>query len=105
MEFYQGVLGLKLNNRYMAGPGMELAFLGEGNTQIELVCAENTECQNPGKGISLGFQVESVEDTLSVLEMKGIPVSRGIIQPNPHIRFFFVKDPDGYEIQFVEMIS
>ena len=105
LDFYEGFLGLKLNKRYMAGPGMVLAFLGEGNTQIELVCAENTKCEGPGKGLSMGFQVESLEDTLTLVEKKGIPVSRGILQPNPHIRFFFVKDPDGYEIQFVEMIS
>ena len=105
LDFYEGFLGLRLNNRYMAGPGMELAFLGEGNTQIELVCAENSKVEDAGKGISMGFQVESLEDTLDALEKKGIPVSKGIIQPNPHIKFFFVKDTDGYEIQFVEMIS
>ena len=26
-----------------------------------------------------------------------------IMEPNPHVRFFFVKDPDGYPVQFVEI--
>ncbi|HBE76529.1 MAG TPA: glyoxalase, partial [Firmicutes bacterium] len=26
----------------------------------------------------------------------------GPFQPNPHIKFFFVKDPDGFSVQFVE---
>ncbi len=30
LKFYQEVVGLKLNRRFEAGPGVEIAFLGDG---------------------------------------------------------------------------
>ena len=33
---------------------------------------------------------------------KDIPIIRGPISPNPHVRFFFIKDPNGIEVQLVE---
>ncbi|HCX61202.1 MAG TPA: glyoxalase, partial [Clostridiales bacterium] len=40
LAFYQDVVGLKLMNRFNAGPGMEISFLGEGETKLELICSE-----------------------------------------------------------------
>jgi lactoylglutathione lyase len=36
---------------------------------------------------------------------KGIPVESGPVQPNPHVKFFFIKDPNGMKIQLVENIN
>jgi lactoylglutathione lyase len=33
---------------------------------------------------------------------KGLEIAGGPYQPNPHIRFFYVKDPNGVSVQFVE---
>ncbi|NLN52670.1 MAG: VOC family protein, partial [Firmicutes bacterium] len=53
-------------------------------------------------GISLGFEVESVDKMIEFVQSKGIKVVSGPTQPNPHVKFFFVKDPNGVSIQFVE---
>ena len=29
----------------------------------------------------------------------------GPISPNPHIRFFFVRDPDGYYVEIIEELD
>ena len=40
LKFYEEIAGLKPVDRFQAGPGMEIAFLGEGETKIELICNE-----------------------------------------------------------------
>ena len=39
---------------------------------------------------------------MTSMKEKGIPIHSGPFQPNPHARFFFVLDPNGLKIQFVE---
>lgn len=104
ISFYQDIIGLKLNQRHIAGLGLEMAFLGEGDTQIELICNKNNYAASDGKGVTIGFKVESVEETLKTVMEKGIHVTKGIMKPNPYVKFFHVKDPNGYEVQFVEQM-
>ncbi|WP_017413804.1 VOC family protein [Clostridium tunisiense] len=102
LKFYEEILNLKVNRRFNAGPGIEIAFLGDGETKIELICDKNNEDINVGKDISWGFQVDSVDKMISFLKEKGIAIADGPIQPNPHTKFFYVIDPNGLKIQFVE---
>lgn len=102
LKFYQEIVGLKIDRRFNAGPGMEIAFLGDGETKVELICNENVKEVNMGKDISLGFEVESVENMMNFVQEKGIQMHSGPFQPNPHVKFFFVLDPNGLKIQFVE---
>jgi lactoylglutathione lyase len=37
LKFYEEIVGLKLTERFQAGPGMEISFLGEGETKVELI--------------------------------------------------------------------
>lgn len=104
VAFYMEVIGLKLNQRHVAGPEIEMAFLGDGDTQIELICNKNVKESHRGKGISMGFKVDSLDNTLKMVKEKGIDVTKDIIKPNPYVKFFFINDPDGYEIQFVEQM-
>lgn len=102
LKFYQEIVGLTLNKRFQAGPEMEIAFLGEGETQVELICNKNNDKVNMGTDISLGFEVKSADEMLTLLKEKNINVLSDLIQPNPHVRFFFVADPNGLKIQFIE---
>ncbi len=45
----------------------------------------------------------SVEEMMEKLKAAGYELVSDIIAPNPHIKFFFVKDPVGVTVQFVEM--
>ena len=104
LAFYQEIVGLKLQRRYAAGPGMEIAFLGEGETQVELIKADVKPSVAIGKDISMGFQVDSLDRMLEFVHSKGVAIAVSPVQPNPHIRFFYVEDPDGVRVQFVEMM-
>jgi lactoylglutathione lyase len=102
LKFYQEIAGLSLNRRFTAGPGMEISFLGAGGTEVELIFNPNHKAPGNIDGISLGFEVKSVDEKIEFIKEKGLAVESGPFQPNPHIKFFFVKDPNGVSIQFVE---
>ncbi len=103
LKFYQDIVGLPLNARFEAGPGVEISFLGEGDTKIELICIEKMEKPNLGSDISIGFDVKSLDEKIAFLEGKGISLHSGPFAPNPHTKYFFILDPNGLKIQFVEI--
>lgn len=105
LEFYEGVVGLKLNQKFGAGPDMEIAFLGEGETQVELIYDKKNNDISFGENISLGFKVNSVDEKIKFIKEKGLEVHSGPFKPNPSITFFFVLDPNGLKIQFVEDVK
>ena len=104
LAFYKDIVGLPIIRRMQPNPDMELAFLGEGDTQVELICHKEAADIEFGKDISLGFVVESLEDFTEELKSRHIGIHSGPFQPNPFIRFLFVLDPDGLKFQFVENI-
>ena len=102
IKFYQDIVGLEVNQRFQAGPETEIAFLGSGETKIELICNQSKPQIGIGKDISWGFEVDSLDQMLKKVQQKGIPIEGGSFQPNPHTKFFYVLDPNGMKIQFVE---
>lgn len=102
LRFYQDIVGLKISRRFNAGPETEIAFLGEGDTLIELICNRKHPEVNAGEDISWGFEVDSLDRIISLLKQKGIAEISGPFQPNPKVKFIYVRDPNGMKIQFVE---
>ena len=95
-------MGLPISKQYPAGPGVEICFLGKGETRVELICNQNLKSLGPVGRVCLGFEVKSLDEKIKFIQEKGLEIADGPIQPNPHIKFFFVKDPDGFNVQFVE---
>ena len=104
LRIYQEIVGLSLVEKFNAGPGVEIAFLGNGETKIELIQNEKIKEVNLGENISLGFEVDSLDKMMAFVKEKGINIHSGPFQPNPHIKFFFIMDPNGLKIQFAEHI-
>lgn len=102
LKFYQEIVGLSVDRRFKSGPGREIAFLGDGETKLELICDEAVKEVTVGQDISLGFQVKSLEEKMEYVKARDIAIHSGPFQPNPHVKFFFVTDPNGLRIQFVE---
>lgn len=101
ISFYMDVLGFEVLSRFNAMPGLEIAFLATGETQIELVM--NTESKNAvvGDAVSLGFEVDSLDDALAMVRGKNIPIHSGPFV-HPNVKFFFIQDPNGLKIQLKE---
>ena len=102
LKFYQEIVGLPLSRRFPAVPGMEIAFLGEDATKVELIFNPDVKEVSMGTGVSLGFAVESADEKIAFLEKKGTKLHSGPFSPNPHVKYFFIMDPNGLKIQFVE---
>ena len=105
VAFYRDILGLEVNRRMKPGPELELAFLGSGETQVELICHARSKDISFGKDISLGFIVDSIDEFARMIAARGLPVHSGPFQPNPFIKFIYIQDPDGLKIQLVENVK
>jgi lactoylglutathione lyase len=102
LRFYKEVVGLTENRRMASAPGMEIVFLGEGDTQVELICSDQKKDISVGQDISMGFVTDSLERIIELVKEMGYEVHSGPFQPNPHVKFLYVQDPTGWRIQFVE---
>lgn len=102
IRFYTEVVGLPIDRRYQSGTDTEIAFLGSGETKVELIHCKNQPDAMIGNGVSIGFDVESVPEKLAGIKGSEIPIVSDIIQPNLRVRFFYVTDPDGFRVQLLE---
>ncbi len=104
IAFYSDLAELKMLRRFPAGPGVEIAFLGnaaENETLVELLSDADRKDVAFGEHISVGFAVESADAMLEKMKEKNIPVHTGPFE-TPAFKFFCIKDPNGLNVQFFE---
>lgn len=105
LTFYHDILGLPVVSSH-SHVGMKMAMLGEEHQpKVELLYQEYNQKEKMYSDISIGIQVKSLNETIEYLKTKDIEIIRGPISPNEHVQFAFIHDPDGYEVQLVEMKS
>lgn len=103
IKFYHELLGVEILERFNAGEDMEIAMLGEPDKpKIELIHNKRNKVVAQGTGISIGFEVDSLNKAMEYVKDKSISIKRGPVSPSPTTRFFFIDDPNGIEIQIVE---
>lgn len=103
LKFYNELLGIEIFKRFSPNPGVDIAMIGEKDgPKIELICGKGSNPQIQSRGISIGFQVKSLDETMKYMKEKGISIKSGPISPSAGVRFFFIEDPDGVEVQIVE---
>jgi lactoylglutathione lyase len=104
ITFYSNMLGLKMLKRFPAGPGIEIAFMGNGSnneTLVELLVDINNKTVSHGESIALGFAVDSVDAMLDTIKSKNISVHNGPVE-TPSSKFFTIKDPNDLNVQFFQ---
>jgi lactoylglutathione lyase len=105
IAFYSNLVGLHVVERFPAGPGMEIAFMGNGTddeTLVELLADSNINTVNYSEFISLGFAVDSVDAMLETVKRHNIPVHTEPVETPSGSRFFCIKDPNGLNVQFFQ---
>lgn len=103
LNFYHEIIGLKISERFNVGEDIEIAMLGETDgTKVELIYNKKQNILAQSEGLSIGFEVKSLDETMELLKNKNISIKRGPISPLPSLRFFFINDPNGIEIQIVQ---
>ncbi|WP_119066742.1 VOC family protein [Rubrobacter indicoceani] len=111
IDFYQNKLGLELARKSPIGDSATNAFFripGEEEPRLELTLNHDQETPYAlGDGYShVAFAVEDLDALATRLEEAG-----GVeFESKPHAmgsgtRIFFVRDPDGYRIEFIERKS
>ncbi len=104
VAFYSDLPGLKVQRRFPAGPGVEIAFMGNGTaeeTLLELICDSGKTAVNHSGDISIGFAVDSADAMLEAVKSRSIPVNSGPVE-TPAMKFFTIKDPNGLSVQFFQ---
>lgn len=105
LKFYNEIIGLRVLERRNIGKEREreMVMLGETTgTKVELIYNKNTNASVQNHTISMGFEVKSLDEAMELVKLKNIPIKRGPISPIPSIKFFFIDDPNGIEIQIVQ---
>ena len=101
INFYEQFAGLNIQ-RDMRPAGKELVFLGENESSVMIEIIKNPDAKNAGNAnLSVGFHaadIESVRDRLAAAGFDPTP----FIAPHPGVRFFYVKDPAGVNVQFIK---
>lgn len=101
IAFYTQMLGMEVAARF-GSEGNQIVMLGKDEeAKVELICESSARVESPGNGVSIGLETADLDALVAALKAKGYPVI-GPVSPQPNLRFFFVKDPDGYTIQLVE---
>lgn len=99
--FYEEIVGLRIERDMRSDSAHQIVFLmnAAGETCVELV--KNEDAPYTGGGLLIGFEVEDAAAYREKLVDSGMQAGE-MVFPNPHARFFCVKDPNGVEIQFVQ---
>ena len=105
VAFYQDVVGLSVSHRIGAKGAHEIAFMTDGGKVLVELCEAQglPEGVPMGVGVSIGFETEDAQAKWDELKAAGYEVSP-MISPAPTIKFFFVKDPDGYSVQIAQQM-
>lgn len=107
LEFYEKLIGLKLVNEKRLDD-CTLYFLSDGIGEVQIELTLNDEIPENGYEIGTGFghlafQVDSMDEVTKKLKEMGYeylwePFKLAAVSST----IAFVKDPDGYEIEFIE---
>ncbi|MFW6019617.1 MAG: VOC family protein [Bacteroidales bacterium] len=104
-HFYQDILELEKTLSFSPQDGVRITFLQdeEGN-KIELIDDETVTdlFENKGSLVSLGIEVNELDDIIKMLEEKNIEIIKGPVKVPSGARFVFIEDPNGVEIEFIE---
>ncbi|MDD1779589.1 VOC family protein [Enterovibrio sp. ZSDZ35] len=108
IQFYHSVLGLDVEERFDFD-GFSLIYLRNQETSFEIELTHNHNNTEPyTHGTGYGHLAVSVADIASIhasLVEKGLSptdVKTMNYLGNPMATFFFITDPDGYKIEFLE---
>jgi len=100
IKFYTDLFGFKLERQYKPTEGVEIAFISDEHYTLEFICSDNYPAYNGG-GISLGFTVDDIEETMSFLKENNIEILDGPIKVPNGVELCHAKDINGLTLGFV----
>ncbi len=107
LKFYKEALGLRETKR-MDFPGEEftLVYLSDEKGEYEIELTYNYNPEKPyeiGNGFShIALSVEDLEASRERHKEMGYEVTEIMGLPGKDMRFYFVTDPDGYDVEIIK---
>ncbi|ODX25626.1 lactoylglutathione lyase [Vibrio parahaemolyticus] len=108
LQFYRDALELEIKDQYVFD-GFSLTYLANEETGFELELTHNHDQSEPyTHGSGYGHLAVSVDDIEQAHKrIKSLGIEAGDIKAFDHQQkhlatFFFVTDPDGYKIEFLQ---
>ena len=108
VDFYKAAFGLDVADR-LEFDGFTLVYLRNGENDVELELTVNkgaSQPYDPGNGYGhIAFVVDDVDAEHARFEAAGFSPRKLVDFENDGqklARFFFVRDPDGYEIEVMQ---
>jgi lactoylglutathione lyase len=98
VAFFTKILNLEID-RILETPNGRIVFFIKEGTRLELI--EDAQ-NNTHVGYSIGFSCENLDKKIEYLKDNGYSKIIGPISPNPNVSFFFVEEPSGIKVQFVQ---
>jgi len=100
IRFYEEFVGLQLIED-LREVGSNIVFLAENEQASRIELIENEKMDRIScKGITIGFECRDLSDKMRQLEEAGFKPGK-LIVPNDRVEFFFVEDPAGAKVQFI----
>lgn len=108
VAFYEKAFGLRVADR-LDFPNFTLVYLSNSDSEFELeltINKDQTEAYDLGNGYGhLAFSVDDLDQEHARFQAEGL-APRKLVEFAPAgeiiARFFFVTDPDGYEIEVLQ---
>lgn len=99
--FYKDFIGLEIKTEFSPREGMRIAFLmAENGFEIELIHEINNKLEIKDSNVSIGIAVNNFDEIYEKVNLNKIKRSEKIIMPTG-MECFFVKDPNGVDIQVI----
>ena len=87
--------------RDMRPMGRNMVFLANKNGDTEIEVIERPDAADSGNAnLSTGFEADDLDALRADLVEAGLEPT-DYVSPMPQVRFFFVKDPAGLNVQFM----
>lgn len=105
IKFYETILDFELFKRFEPSEDVEIAFMSDKHEGvIELISRRGqSPVSHTGCSVSIGFEVEDIDEIKKHLEKHSVKISSGPIRLPNATSLLHAEDPNGVKLGFVQM--
>jgi len=102
VEFYTKVLNFEIQRSFSPRPGMTITFLSDKSGSVLEFIMDSETPKYEGRGLSIGFHVDDMNQTLEHLKKHNVEIVFGPIDMPNGVKLLHAKDLNGLELGFVQ---
>lgn len=102
IDFYQAALGYELIDKGKKANGKKYAILKNSGHELFMSEKEGPDRESEGRFRHIGYSVDNVEFLLRTMKSKKLAPADTEIIVKAFSKQFYIKDPDGFDIDLIE---